>query len=242
MKKLLLMLSLLVLQTGVWAQDEGDTLLLPAVQVRLGDGSVRNFGPSDGQMRELQDGAMAWQLDAFSFGDGSVRIDPISIVYKTDPFINWAVSVTALTSEPVSFVFLFTVPYAGGPYNQLLSNVTATLSSEGNGAAMGLTGIAHDSLIDSNFIVALATTLPDCAGTSSPLACGSVNGQATVATAGSGNFSSRLQFTLTEPRSSAELLGTTILQTAVVPEPQTYLLWLSGLLLVGAAARSRRVG
>lgn len=231
----------MVLHVGSWAQED-DVLLLPAVRVTLGDGSVRNFGPNDGQMRPLEDGAVAWRLDSFSFGDGSVLVDPITIVYKTDPFINWGVSATSFKNEPVSFEFLFSVPYVAGPYDELLSSMTATLQSEGTGAPMSMSGIAHDSLLDSNFIVSLATTLPDCAGTSSPLDCGSTSGQTTVASLGSGVFSSRLSFTLDVPRTAAQLQGATILQTAVVPEPQTYALLLAGLLGVGAVARKQRRG
>lgn len=237
MKKLLSILCLLVLHGGSWAQED---VLLPAVSVKLGDGSVREFGPNDGQMRPLENGAVAWQLDSFSFGDGSVVIDPITIVYKTDPFINWAVGATSFKNEPVSFEFLFTVPYVAGPYDELLSNMTATLQSEGTGALMSMSGIAHDSLVDSNVIVSLATTLPDCVGTSSPLACGSTNGQTNVASFANGVFSSRLGFTLDVPRTTAQLQGATILQTAVVPEPQTYALLMAGLLGVGAVARRRR--
>ena len=239
MKRLFLILCMVVLHSGSWAQ-QGDVLLLPAVRVMLGDGSVRNFGPNDGQMRPLENGAMAWQLDSFSFGDGSVVIDPITVVYKTDPFITWGVGATSFKNEPVSFEFLFTAPYGAGPYDQLLSNMTATLQSEGTGALMSMSSIAHDSLVDSNVVVSLTTTLPDCAGTSSPLACGSTSGQTSVATLGSGVFSSRLKFTLDVPRTTAQLQGATILQTAVVPEPQTPALLLAGLLGVAAITRWRR--
>jgi hypothetical protein len=115
-------------------------LLLPAIEARLGDGSVVPLPTItlDNFRTEVQ-------------GDGSVRIalanpivvadvlsiDTIDATYDFDPFIDASVGVTVFLDTAVTFSFLFGSPYVGA-YDTLGLTGSASVTDAGrDGAALG---------------------------------------------------------------------------------------------------------
>ena len=69
----------------------------------------------------------------------------------TDPFINYSIGISNFTDGTLWFVFTFNTPIVGGPYNQLTSIHSSTMTDGGqNGASLAqLNGAAvHQPLID----------------------------------------------------------------------------------------------
>ncbi len=231
MKRLLWLVLAFAMQGAAWAAD-----LSRSVTIALGDGSVRTFGEADGSVRVIPGtNTFVWSLDGFAFGDGSVIINPFTVIYENDPFVSWSIGARNNTDHPVSFSFAFSIPFAAGPYGQLTSNLSANVSTARTGSEMDLTSMSHDSLVDG--IVDLSTVLPDCMGTVGPLDCGSVAKSVGVTTSGAGLLGSTFRFTLGQTDEIAAMGGSAL--TAPVPEPKTYALMLGGMLLLGAVAHRR---
>lgn len=202
------------------------TLPQASVTVQAADGSVRQFLAGDGSVRvEHIGGVDRWTMADFSFGGAS--FDSFTVDFKTDPFIAFNVGSTNITSAAVSFVFTFSTPFVGGPYNRVDAQLNADVFSQELDAT--LSGISLDSVVDGS--ARLTTTLPDCA--QPPLDCGTASGSAgfSPATGGTGTLAAVLAFTV-GVRDQAQVNGRTdlLLDGAAVPEPATPLL-----LALGAA-------
>lgn len=244
MRKLLIVVGLLLVHVcpSALAKDEG---LLPALEVRLGDGSVRKFGPTDGTFTTFPSGITSWELGGFSLEDGNLLVSPMTMLFspkvssiRNGPTITWFIRAVNNQDVPVGMEFLLSVPYVAGPYNSLFLDTYADLWSEGTGGPMSLVNVGLDTLVDG--VVRGSIKMPDCSGVSTALGCTYVSGSGPSnpwASMASGDFALRYVFTLGE-RSGVQAVNSTIL--SAVPEPQTHLMVLAGLLTIGLATRRRR--
>ena len=219
--------SLVTVGTLDFEIAQGDGSVRPFDYGRaLGDGSVRKSG--DGSVRSCDgsvmpaDGACASPVDLGGFDFAGT--------FDLDPSVLFSLSATNITSSPLLFIFQFTAPFAGGPYNTLATDLTGTGTAE---------SIVMSGLLDAN-IVADATI--SC---SSPAACADPVASLSPLSNASGLFGVKLSFTLPPgANATTSFNGSAILSevtSQAVSEPATVALFGLGLLGAGVSRRRRVV-
>ena len=203
--------------------------------VRNGQGQIvgsggLGFASHDGKFWLIEtDGAINNELFQITFFNAQ---------FNPDPFVLYALGVTNSTGGPLTYSFLLSTPYIGGPYTQGNSSfgVTAATAVGANvvlTTALPFTNL-HNPDYDGTAFGALGTgcTLPAPGGN-----CDSGSTAAAIATGAAGSLSVAFKFTLSG-NSSAAAVGTAVLGNTV-PEPATVLLTACGLLALGLRRRTR---
>jgi hypothetical protein len=224
-------------------------LLLPAVSIKEGDGSVTraNLAEQDFHFQVLGDGSVRGELleaAIIAIGDGSVRIDRLTFDMLDDPFIIFSVGATAFSSASVEFLFTFTTPYVAGPYDTMtVTDASATITDAGTGIIDLTPGTFANHIVEGMLDGALAgigtgdgcafdtTGEPGQTGT-----CDFPDASGAVSAAVTGNFSALVNFILTPDGDQAGVVGrVTLVNAAAVAEPTTL-----GLVLLGPTALAWR--
>jgi hypothetical protein len=155
-------------------------------------------------------------------------------------FINYSIGATSLTDSPTTFAFLFSSPYAGGPFDFGTNDVSALLTDlDGNGAA--LTATLMEARIDGvNVALDLSFDCVVAAGGGSATCTDHASGP--ISSLATGTLEAEVQFTLS-PHDSVSVNGKFEISQAptTVPEPGTLALFGAALAGLGAA-RQRRSG
>lgn len=221
-------------------------LLLPAVQLVAGDGSVTPvpFALDDFRQAILGDGSVRQltQIDdkIIALGDGSVRIGNVQITADQDPFLTFSFSVLNGTTAPLTVTLTIMSPMIG-TWTQADTDLTVTITDTNDSGAASVVPVSPLTTLGF-FSVGLTDLLPGLVG---PCSVGTIGGSAacTEADTDIGSFSGFMKayhsYTVT-PGDSAVSVGHLALVDAVaVPAPASLLLF--GLGLLGFAATRRRM-
>lgn len=188
--------------------------------VRVGDGSVR---ACDGSVLV---GRQVIETDSGEFD--------VNVVWDNDPFISFSVSAINPTASPVTYDFMFTTPYSGGPYDTMIANLSGSVIERVGGAASSTSAtVSLEGVLDGSVIGALTiggTCATSGLGFNDVFDCGAYGPSvAPVGSAATGDFTAHFAFTLS-PRDGLSFTGMVELTTAPseVPAPA------SALLLAGA--------
>ncbi len=235
MKKLFVAFLCVLAQASAWASA---VVLSPYIQVSAGDGSVRTLVAGDGSVRVVTRGdVQTWTLlDAFELS--GTTISALEFTFDPDPFVDFAVAVAKFNNNgPSSFSFSFFTPYVGGPYDQVSSQLDATLQARD---VAQMTGITHTTTVDA--LDVLTGTMPDCNSGGALTTCSSLTGPATsiAQTPASGFFVSTFGFTLDAPSTATFLGRSDLLDSNAVPTPATLPLALLALSGLGCLLHRRR--
>jgi hypothetical protein len=225
----------LVLLLAVAGTASASVITLPAVQFTA-DGSVI---PANDINSTLEQNGSEFRM----FGDGSVRNaagqDLISFTFdifgNTDPLIGYSVS-TSSGGSPITFGFTFTVPFTGGPYDQLQAQFSGSLTDL-TGGGVSATGLQNSSSIDGS-LVASSVIGSDCFAAGPCPSVGNFDsGLLPVSTLATGLLGTHTEYT-TGAGVQTFFSGTVNLTASQpVPEPASLSLLLGGLLASGLALR-----
>jgi hypothetical protein len=166
-----------------------------------------------------------------------------------DPFIDYGFSVKNFTNAPQTFQFTFSVPFTDGPYNLLTSSHSSTVTDGGpapNGAVDVTAGsgfsFVHNPQIDG--VTVAGTEISTGCSRTGPLGfSGTCQGDSFLSvaippTGFNGTLSVIVSFTV----SARDLYGGSGQVTlSAVPEPQTSLALLAGMIVLLAAMARRRI-
>ncbi len=184
-------------------------------------------------------------FEGASVGDGPIRFT-MGGTMNSDPFISWSVGLTNFTDAAVTFLFTFTTPVVGGPYNEVRTSLAGTLT-DGRGDGVAATVLQSSALLDSVLVPGSVIGSPCSyapAGIGAVGACppapATQYGEAVVAVPSNfyALFTSTFELTLSAG-DQASFQGSAILGVAEVPEPATAALLLAGLLLLVGVRRMR---
>lgn len=241
----------LATMTAVSSQVKGDIvgidefgLLLPAVQLVAGDGSVTPvpFALDDFRLAILGDGSVRQltQIDdkIIALGDGSVRIGNVQITADQDPFLTFSFSVLNGTAVPLTVALTVTSPMIG-TWTQADTDLTVTVTdANDSGAASAVPVFPLTTL--GFFSVGLTDLLPGLVG---PCSVGTIGGSVvcTEADTDIGSFSGFMKayhsYTMTPGDSVVGVGHLTLGDAVAVPAPASLLLFGFGLLGFAATRR-----
>jgi hypothetical protein len=205
----------------------------------------------DGRIIEVPDVKPDVQKDVlvYNWGNllGNLGISNMTVAQKWDPFVAYGVAVSNFTAVPISFTFIFSTPYVGGPYTLLSSSHSSSVTDSGSkpdgsimvGTQAGYTHI-HLPILD-GIGVAGGNRGDGCALLGTPGFSDACDNSSTpnvaVLSAASGILSVELRFVLS-PGDIYTANGRVELLDRVVPEPATYAM--AGVALLAAALYRRR--
>lgn len=172
----------------------------------------------------------------------------LSLLTNPDPFVTYGLAVTNNTNAALSFLFTFSSPYVGGPYNAVTSSHSSSYTRRDatNSSINAFMGTdIHRPFVDGNDVTG-AFIAPSCAVVTPP-----ISGSCTYPdvmnlpynTAAAGNFGVRVGFTM--PANANRLVYTAngefeLTQVNVVPEPSAFLLVAAGMFVMGVVVMQRR--
>jgi hypothetical protein len=192
-----------------------------------------------------------WTLDTpeLQFAAATVRF---SGLYNSDPFISFGTTSTNLVAGPVTYAFLFGTPVVPGFYTTATSTGGVTVTNGLSGTSTVTTSAVYPTYISGYGTVgAVPTNLGVDLGTASCVAgpgtpftvtntCSQGTATNTFGPTFYDNLEALLTYTQDDIGSVVSWSGAVTLNAAVVPEPATITLMLTGLGLVGGLALRRR--
>lgn len=177
---------------------------------------------------------------------GDLGISNMTVAQKWDPFVAYGAAVTNFSAVPMTFSFIFSTPYVGGPYTTLQSSHSSSVTDSGSkpdgaiqvGLQKGFTHV-HSPLLDGIGILGGSRgdgcNLTGKAGFSDTCDNSSTPNVA-ILSAASGVLSVQLRFVLS-PGDIYTANGRVEIANPV-PEPATYAM--AGVALLAAALYRRR--
>jgi hypothetical protein len=216
-----------------------------SIDIMVGSGTVT---PTPSKVTELPDGSQLFEFDEISDNE-TFEISSLFVSFKEDPFVDYGFAVKNFAGAPLSFLFVFTTPYVGGPYSLLDSSHSSSVtdSSPTDGTVTVTTdkkASIHTPAIDGVDIVggALGVGCAPAGAKGFSAVCEAPAGVVgfPVATLAAGTLSITVSFTLSPGDIYTANGRTEIYNGAVIPEPSTYAMAIGGLGLLLVARRFRR--
>lgn len=194
-----------------------------------------------------------WQ-SSFTAPGGNWGIENGIASFSNNAFIFYTFDARNFSTEAVSFLLIFSIPFTGGPYDLLDSQHSSKLNDgnldEGvpvNGIASVETGndlaFVHNPQIDGINVpgagISSGCLVSGSTGFVEKVCQDSLLATVPIAAQSHGSLSVALSFILS-PRDTLQALGTVDLVPAVIPEPRTDLLLFAGVVMaIGVIARRR---
>lgn len=193
-----------------------------------------------------------WGVDARDI-DVGFGLFSISALMNADPFITFGVTTTNLSTAPVTFSFLFGIPVVPGLYTSSTSTGGVSVTNGARGTSSVSTSGIYPTYISGYGLVGLAPTnlgvdlgTATCTASGAPFTVTTTCAQGTTLNSYAPTFYDGMQalltYTQTDLGSVASWSGAVTLNSQVVPEPATVVLFGVGVVAMGLVGVRRRRG
>jgi len=201
-----------------------------SLEIKVGEATVL---PSITTEVKLPDGSVAIVYAPLTDNE-TFEISSLFASFKEDPFIDYGFAVKNFTGAPLSFLFVFSTPYMGGPYSVLSSSHSSSVTDGGNGTVTVATdtkAAIHTPSLDAADVLGGALGV-GCMPAGAPgfsAGCEAPAGVVglPIVSLAAGTLAITVSFTLS-PGDIYTGNGRVEIGNAVIPEPGTYALALAG--------------
>jgi len=191
-----------------------------------------------------------WSLDVNDF-DAGFGLFSLSALMNSDPFISFGATTTNSVAGPNTYAFLFSIPVVPGLYGNSTSTGGVSVTNGARGTSTVTTSGVYPTYISGDGLVGFTPTnlgvdlgTASCISSGVPFTVTTTCAQGTASNTYAPTFYDGMQALLTNPQddigSVASWSGAVTLNSAVVPEPATFVLFGAGMRVVGVMTARRR--